>query len=114
MKKTHRRILFPLCCLCSVALADSASEPPSCISVEVNGQRSPSYDCLSRMMAPDEQAVARSLPQFNSAEVTKQGGNALGLFNRAATQIRMGSNLGRSVYPNQPAPAPVPNPLVPR
>ena len=100
--------------LSGVALANDHSEVPSCISVEVNGSRSRSYDCLSRMMTPQEDVASRSLPHFDSAEVINRGGNQLGLFNRAATQIRLGSNFGHSVHPNKPPRIPAPNPLVPR
>lgn len=115
MNNLHSLIVLPLLCLCSLALAsDELSDAPSCISVEINGSRSPSYDCLSRMMAPQEDTASGSLPQFDSAAVVNRGGNQLGLFNRAATQIRMGSNFGHSVYPNTPARTSPPNPLVPR
>lgn len=115
MNTGHRLIIIPLLCLCGIAFAnDNGSDVPSCISVEVNGSRSPSYDCLSRMMTPPDDAASHSLPQFDSAEVINRGGNQLGLFNRAATQIRMGSNFGHSVYPNKPPRTPPPNPLVPR
>lgn len=100
--------------LCGISPASESEEMPSCISVEVNGSRSPSYDCLSRMMAPQGDTASGSLPQFDSAAVINRGGNQLGLFNRAATQIRMGSNFGHSVYPNTPARTSPPNPLVPR
>lgn len=94
----------------SVALAQtpaipwgSRAEPASCVEVEVNGYRAPSYDCLSQQMAPRARAPHEA-PGLASEGVARTPSNQLGLFNRAATSNRMGSNFGNSAFPQRPAP----------
>lgn len=94
---------FAVPALMLIALAAHA-ETPSCISVEVNGSRSPSYECLSQLLTPSQEDIERQAPQFTSENIVKRGSNELGLFNRAATQTRMGTAFGHSVTPNRPAP----------
>lgn len=100
------RFALPLLMTMAFSAQGDALDTPSCISVEVNGSRSPSYECLSQLMTPKQEEVTRQAPQFTSESITQRGPNELGLFNRAATQTRMGSNFGHSVQPYRPAPVP--------
>ncbi|SAI65578.1 Uncharacterised protein [Bordetella ansorpii] len=83
--------------------SDSRAAPASCVDVEVNGYRAPSYDCLSQQMAPRARAPHEN-PALASEGVARMPSNQLGLFNRAATSNRMGSNFGNSAFPQRPAP----------
>lgn len=93
--------------LAGAAAASEAAPPPSsCIEVEVNGQRSPSYGCLTQKLQPTP--VPRNMegaPELASEAIVQRSSNQLGLFNRAATANRMGNTFGTSVYPQRP-PAP--------
>ncbi|OVZ57918.1 hypothetical protein CDO44_16185 [Pigmentiphaga sp. NML080357] len=88
------------------ASAADAAPASSCIEVEVNGQRSPSYGCLTQKLQPTP--APRNLegtPELASEAIVQRSSNQLGLFNRAATANRMGNTFGTSVYPQRP-PAP--------
>lgn len=95
-----------------------ASEPidrpkggaPSCIEVEVDGARAPSYACLSERLRPTEGARAPQDATLGSEAIVQRPGNQLGVFNRAATGHRMGNTFGNSVYPQRP---PVAQPAMP-
>ncbi|TDN55737.1 hypothetical protein [Azoarcus indigens] len=79
------------------------AQPDSCIEVEVNGQRAPSYDCLSQKLQPaPARGGDRGQPGLASESVLERPENQLGLFNRAATGHRMGNTFGTSVYPQRP------------
>ncbi len=105
---------------CAGAAAQSASAPaeaaPSCIDVEVDGVRAPSYACLTQKLSPIKDGAARqAAAQGLASETTMQRpSNQLGLFNRAAMANRMGNTFGTSVYPQRPpTQAPI-SPLIPR
>lgn len=83
----------------------------SCIDVEVNGYRGPSYDCLSQQMAPRTPAPHEN-PAMASENIAKRPPNELGLANRAATSNRMGNTFGKSAFPQRP-PAKVYSPVAP-
>ena len=88
---------------------------PSCIEVEVDGEKAPSYACLSQRLSPVAPAARPSDQGLASESITQRPGNQLGVFNRAATSNRMGNTFGSSVYPQRPPTiAPMaPAPLVP-
>ncbi|QHI97409.1 hypothetical protein GT347_05065 [Xylophilus rhododendri] len=99
-----------LLALCHAAHAQApARQAPSgaqgCVEVEANGQTVRSLGCLSEKLAPPAQAAPRPGAATGAEALVQQPGNALGVFNRAATANRMGSNFGVSVYPQRP-PAP--------
>lgn len=95
-----------------------ASEPidrpkggaPSCIEVEVDGARAPSYACLSERLRPTEGTRTPHDSTLGSEAIVQRPGNQLGVFNRAATGHRMGNTFGNSVYPQRP---PVVQPAMP-
>lgn len=91
------------------AIANETREDESCITVEVNGVRTLPYECLSRQLRSQESGISsrqnRHLETL-SARTAARPPNELGLANRSATSIRMGSNFGISAQPQRP-PAPV-------
>jgi hypothetical protein len=98
----------------------SASAParePSCVSVEVNGERAPAYDCLTRqLMPPAARAGAPDPagdPRLAAERIALRPNNALGQANIAATQTRMGNGWGKGVTPQRPPPAEPVSPVVP-
>ena len=97
------------------AMAQDAEPPPSCIEATVNGERAPSYDCLTQKMRPPASAPrdAEGTPQLASEAIANRPSNQLGLFNRAATSTRMGNTFGPSVYPQRPPPVAPVSPLIP-
>lgn len=82
-----------------------AADAPACIEVEVDGERVPAYDCLQRKLQPRLAAPrAAADPAPSGAEaIVQRSANQLGVFNRAATQTRMGNTFGNSVLPQRPA-----------
>ena len=104
--------------LAAFAGTAQASEPidrpkdgaPSCIEVEVDGARAPSYACLSERLRPTEGTRTPHDPTLGSEAIVQRPGNQLGVFNRAATGHRMGNAFGNSVYPQRP---PVAQPAMP-
>ncbi|MDP9902443.1 hypothetical protein J2W36_004720 [Variovorax ginsengisoli] len=96
-------------------LASGPNDPPkdaapSCIEVEVDGARAPSYACLSERLRPTEGTRPPHDPTLGSEAIVQRPGNQLGVFNRAATGHRMGNAFGNSVYPQRP---PVTQPAMP-
>ena len=88
--------------------AAAASDP--CIGVEVNGQRSQSYSCLTQKLqpTPSPQAANPDGKIAASEEIAHRPSNQIGLFNYSATSHRMGNQFGISVFPQRPTPAPPP------
>lgn len=105
------RFFFALPALMLITVSATA-ERPSCISVEVDGSRSPGYECLSQLLTPAQKDIEKRAAQISSESIAEQSSNALGLFNRAATQTRMGRAFGHSVTPHRPAPVPQMPPLL--
>jgi hypothetical protein len=93
------------------AAASAKTAQDSCIDVEVDGYRTPSYDCLSKQMAPVQTGGPRQDPGQASGWVANAPSNQVGLFNQASTSNRMGNTFGTSVYPQRPAPA-APPPVI--
>ncbi|UTH74476.1 hypothetical protein [Chromobacterium sp. IIBBL 290-4] len=112
------RQLIGMALLCAASGAVSATESApseSCVAVVVDGVRTLPYECLSRQLTPagarPREAGAAELAR--SAKTAERPANQLGLFNRSATAIRMGSNFGNAASPQRP---PLPadySPLVP-
>ena len=74
----------------------------SCMEVEVNGERAPAYDCLSQQLSPTKRADNGHPAQLGSEAIINRPSNQLGLYNRAATEHRMGNTFGTSVLPQRP------------
>ncbi|MFH0129391.1 hypothetical protein ACGLHS_04225 [Variovorax sp. VaC1] len=112
--------------LCSAAMAQEAQAVPatkvedanadSCVEVVVNGERTPSYACLTQKLRPTAppRTADGAPPGLASEAITQRPSNQLGLFNRAATEHRMGNTFGTSVYPQRPPPVAPASPLIPR
>lgn len=113
MRLTPWALAFALLLAAGHAQAADPPPAPSCIDVEVNGQRVPAYDCLSSKLAPAAPRDTRDAP-LPSAQIATRPSNEIGLFNRAATGQRMGNTFGTSVHPQRP-PAAVPvSPVIKR
>lgn len=86
-----------------------------CVEVEVNGERSPSYACLTEKLLPaDAKKAARPGGGLASESIVQRPAPQLGLFNHAATSHRMGNTFGTSVYPQRPPAPPPGGPSIPR
>ncbi|VVE71770.1 hypothetical protein PAN31117_04170 [Pandoraea anapnoica] len=80
-----------------------------CVDVEVNGQRSPSYDCLTNQLQPASAPGSGRAPGLESEDIANKPGNQIGgQFNWSATSQRMGNSFGNSATPQRP-PAPPPS-----
>lgn len=108
---------------CAVAAQDNAPaakaedvNADSCVEVVVNGERTPSYDCLTQKLRPTAppRTADGTAPGLASEAITQRPSNQLGLFNRAATGHRMGNTFGTSVYPQRPPPVVPVSPLITR
>ncbi|WP_411886456.1 hypothetical protein [Polaromonas sp. YR568] len=99
----------------AAAAAAAADDAASCIEVEVNGEKTPSFACLTQKLRPAADARNASLPPpaLGSEAIILRPSNQLGLFNRAATSNRMGNTFGTSVYPQRPPPQVPATPLIP-
>jgi len=85
--------------------SDAAAARNVCVDVDVNGVRTPSYDCLSRKLQ------AAAVPEAGASSVASerlatQPSNRVGTFNLSGERNRFGSNWGTSSTPQRPA-APV-------
>ena len=96
--------------------AGAWAQAQPCVEVAVNGERTPSYDCLTEKMRPPASARApdAAQPGLASEAIVQRPSNELGLFNRAATGHRMGNTFGTSVYPQRPPPVAPSSPLITR
>lgn len=100
-----------LLCLSSAAPWSASAQTevaPSCVEIEVNGERIRDYECFSGLLKPKAVSPAATVPQLSSEQRIRQPPSALGLANRAATQQRMGSTFGVSTQPQRPPPIPPP------
>jgi hypothetical protein len=79
---------------------------PFCLSKpDAKGTRNLSFDCLNAELKEGAEVEAQ-VPGFKAADAAGRGNpEKLGTFSYTATQIRMGSNFGKSVKPERP-PAP--------
>ena len=97
------------------ASAPAADDAGSCIEVEVNGEKTPSFACLTQKLRPAA-GVGKATPPppaLGSEAIILRPSNQLGLFNRAATSNRMGNTFGTSVYPQRPPPQVPATPMIP-
>ncbi|VVE53248.1 hypothetical protein PCA20602_04854 [Pandoraea capi] len=93
--------------------ATSASSRAGCVDVEVNGQRSPSYDCLTNQLQPASAPGAGRKPGLESEDIANKPGNQIGgQFNWSGTSQRMGNTFGSSATPQRPDAAPPAAPVV--
>ncbi|MEF3067757.1 hypothetical protein [Pandoraea apista] len=94
--------------------AAAAHARAGCVDVEVNGQRSPSYDCLTNQLQPASSPLAGGrAPGLESEDIANKPGNQIGgQFNWSATSQRMGNAFGNSATPQRPA-TPPPTPIIP-
>ena len=89
-----------------------AQQAESCVDVSVNQHAVLAYDCLSRQLSGDGRKPAGPPPPMLDAVTREPSNRQAGQYNAAALEHRMGSNLGRSVLPQRPAPTYTP--LMPR
>ncbi|GJG96805.1 hypothetical protein [Cupriavidus pauculus] len=96
-------VIAALIVVSDLAWADMPDSPakPTCVDVEVNGERAPSYACLTQQLAPAHSATTEQR-QLGSESIANRPSNQLGLYNRAATEHRMGNTFGSSVLPQRP------------
>ncbi|BAQ75002.1 MULTISPECIES: hypothetical protein [Pseudomonas] len=82
--------------------AEDASE--GCVEVSVGGYKAPDYNCLSKQMGnnPDAVKAAQANQQAMDKPVNKRPPNQVGLSTPAATSVRMGNTFGTSVKPQRP------------
>jgi hypothetical protein len=99
-----------LCMMSAPAMAQtsttthSAGPASSCVDVSVNDHPALSYACLNQQLGASANVAPGPQPQLDA--VTHLPGNQqVGQFNLSALSIRMGGNLGKSVYPQRPPPA---------
>lgn len=113
---------FPALALCGLSGGAAAqapapasnTEPDSCVEVVVNGERTPSYACLTQKLSPPapQRGTGDAPPGMASEAIVQRPSNQLGLFNRAATGHRMGNTFGTSVHPQRPPPVVPSSPLM--
>jgi len=77
-----------------------------CVTTEVDGVRTMSYDCLSQQLAPTSIAPADGSAGNVAEGLATAPSNHVGTFNESAESIRFGSSWGKSVTPQRPAPVP--------
>ena len=99
---SRRAVLGLLIIVMLSAPAAYAAGP--CVSVEINDDAADYYDCLnSDLQAQVSQSEKRrsqlKIIQQNSRPQTD---TEMGLYNNAATRMRMGGNLGNSAFPQRP------------
>lgn len=88
--------------------SSSSVASPSCVDVSINQHAVLAFDCLSRALATGSQQPVAPPPVLD-AVANDPSNRQVGQYNFSALSHRMGSNLGKSVYPQRPpaaAPAP--------
>ena len=88
--------------------SSSSAAPPSCVDVSINQHAVLAFDCLSRALAAGSQQPVPPQPVLDAVE-NEPSNRQVGQYNFSALSHRMGSNLGKSVYPQRP-PVAVPAP----
>jgi hypothetical protein len=95
----------PLLAQTSIHTAGQAS---SCVDVSVNDHPALSFACLNQQLGASANVAPGPQPQLDAVAHAPSNQQA-GQFNFSALSIRMGNNLGKSVYPQRPPPlAPMP------
>lgn len=98
--------------LCATALTAAAAD--GCVEVDVAGHKEQSLACLSEKLLPPARAKKGPAAAPSAAEaIAQRPSNQIGLYNRAATEHRMGNAFGKSVTPQRPPPATPASPLIP-
>lgn len=93
--------------------AKTGATRTGCVDVEVNGQRSPSYDCLTNQLQPASAPGAQRGPGLESEEIANKPSNQIGgQFNWSGTSQRMGNTFGSSATPQRPDTPPPSAPVV--
>ncbi|MCO7610467.1 hypothetical protein NJH83_09515 [Pseudomonas chlororaphis] len=98
----YTAVLLLLSALPWTLQAEEASE--GCVEVSVGGYKAPDYNCLSKQMGnnPDAVKAAQANQQAMDEPLNKRPPNQLGLSTPAATSVRMGNTFGTSVKPQRP------------
>jgi hypothetical protein len=114
--------LFMLCRLLTAPAAAQvaiAAQPETdasltaCVDVAINDHPALSYDCLNRRLRMGDTRSAGQVIDVD-AVAREPGNRQVGQYNFSSLSHRMGSNLGHSVMPQRPPPAPrvvIPVPL---
>lgn len=87
-----------------IACDAAAQQAESCVDVSINQHAVLAYDCLSRQLSGAGRKPAGPPPPLLDAVSGEPSNRQVGQYNAAALEHRMGSNLGRSVLPQRPAP----------
>ena len=87
----------------------------SCVTVDADGSRTLAYDCLTAgLQASAEEQGPGQVPTLDAKALTGRGNpEALGTISFTASQIRMGKNFGKSVYPERPPQPSFSHPIFP-
>ncbi|WP_165487668.1 hypothetical protein [Burkholderia vietnamiensis] len=105
----RRNMGVALVCLWLAGGVQAQGRPPAvptrpvCVDAEVDGKRALSYDCLSEQLKPPptpEGAASRTAAEGLATAPS----NRVGTFNLSTERNRFGSNWGKSVTPQRPAP----------
>lgn len=105
MNAAAARVLGAWCCLAAADAWAQQAPSQSCVDVSVNQHAVLAYDCLSRQLGGDGAKRAGPPPPVLDPVAGEPSNRQVGQYNAAALEHRMGSNLGRSVQPQRPAPA---------
>ena len=84
--------------------AAAQGDDPLCVGVRIGDDTSGYYDCLSQELKTDVVKARRQREQLAEirAHTGPQTDNEMGLYNQAATRMRMGNNFGNSAFPQRP------------
>lgn len=98
------RLVLPLLSLTLVTAATSVAAEPPCVSVRIGGEGSRYYDCLNQDLERQVRAQQGRMQQLDSVRENSRPDTdpALGLYNQAATRMRMGNTFGQGVRPQRP------------
>ncbi|ATQ44564.1 hypothetical protein [Caulobacter mirabilis] len=120
MSASARLIPLLLALVPGLSLAQTTTEPPRpadpatvCVQVEVAGSRAGHLDCAAAtLQEAGRLAQSRARAAFDSPVVGVRSPDiAKGVASQAALRQRLGSNFGRSPYPQRPdRPTPPPRP----
>jgi hypothetical protein len=119
MEKRLGLALVTAWALCAIGLtresdAKDGDVAASCMEVEVNGERAPSFPCLTQKLSGKTKGAHPPTSALTSEAIAQRPSNQLGLFNREATSQRMGNTFGTSVFPQRPERSAPATPFIPR